>query len=108
VYRRLGRRERAVVSTGERIAVVAGPSAALETGDFSRDGVLCSYMGFGSYDESEQKEGPSDLDDEEDDAVNVHESTHDGDVSFESDMSNEELVGQLSEMKDDGDGDDED
>jgi hypothetical protein len=58
-------------------------------------------MGFGSYDESEQKDGPEDLDDEEDGAVNVHESDHDGDVSFESDMSNEELVDQLDTMRDD-------
>ncbi|NHN42554.1 death domain-associated protein [Halorubellus sp. JP-L1] len=59
-------------------------------------------MGFGSYDESEQKDDDTDI--EENDAVNVHESEHDGDVSFESDLSNEELVDQLSHMKD---GDDE-
>lgn len=55
-------------------------------------------MGFGSYDESEQKDEATDIDD--DDAVNVHESDHDGDVSFESEMSNEELVDQLAHMKD--------
>jgi hypothetical protein len=55
-------------------------------------------MGFGSYDESEQKDDDTDFDD--DDAVNVHESEHDGDVSFESELSNEELVDQLSHMKD--------
>ena len=60
-------------------------------------------MGFGSYDESEQKDDNTDFDD--DDAVNVHESEHDGDVSFESEMSNEELVDQLSQMKGSGEDD---
>ena len=55
-------------------------------------------MGFGSYDESEQKDDDTEFDD--DDAVNVHESEHDGDVSFESELSNEELVDQLGQMKD--------
>lgn len=58
-------------------------------------------MGFGSYDESEQKDEDTDFDN--DDAVNVHESDHDGDVSFESEVSNEELVDQLSAMKEDDD-----
>jgi len=56
-------------------------------------------MGFGSYDESEQEEaGENDLDEE--DAVSVHENDHDGEVEFETDLSNEELVDQLDEMKD--------
>jgi hypothetical protein len=55
-------------------------------------------MGFGSYDESEQQDDDTDF--EDDDAVNVHESEHDDDVSFESELSNEELVDQLSRMKD--------
>ncbi|WP_439025845.1 DUF5786 family protein [Haloarchaeobius sp. DT45] len=55
-------------------------------------------MGFGSYDESEQQEQDNDID--EDDAVSVHEHDHDGTVEFEPDMSNEELVDQLQDMKD--------
>jgi hypothetical protein len=65
---------------------------------FSTLGLLCSHMGFGSYDESEQKDqDASDVDDN--DAVTVHENTHDGDISFESDASQDELLDQLDEMK---------
>ncbi|MCT9096134.1 DUF5786 family protein [Haloarchaeobius sp. HME9146] len=60
-------------------------------------------MGFGSYDESEQQDQNNDID--EDDAVSVHEHDHDGTVEFEPDMSNEELVDQLQDMKG-GDSDD--
>ena len=39
-------------------------------------------MGFGSYDESEQKDqDASDVDDN--DGVAVHENTHDGNISFD-------------------------
>ncbi len=55
-------------------------------------------MGFGSYDESEQKDQDAgDMDDN--DGVAVHENTHDGDVSFESDASQEELLDKLDDMK---------
>jgi hypothetical protein len=54
-------------------------------------------MGFGSYDESEQKDQESDFDEE--DAVNVHENSHEGDVSFDSDASQGELLDQLNEIK---------
>ena len=60
-------------------------------------------MGFGSYDESEQKDQSADID--EDEAVTVHETDHDGEVSFESEASQEELIGRLSEMKDDDEDD---
>lgn len=57
-------------------------------------------MGFGSYDESEQEDqSGSDID--ADDAVNVHEDDHDGEVTFESDASSEELVDRLQAIKDD-------
>ncbi|AGB31173.1 hypothetical protein C488_01599 [Natrinema pellirubrum DSM 15624] len=59
-------------------------------------------MGFGSYDESEQKEQTAD-DDEDVEAVNVHENDHHGEMSFESDVSTDELVDQLGAMKDDED-----
>jgi len=56
-------------------------------------------MGFGSYDESEQEsQGDTDIDDS--DAVNVHEHDHDGKVGVTGDASSEELLDQLSEMKD--------
>jgi len=61
-------------------------------------------MGFGSYDESEQKDQDSDFG--EDDAVNVHENSHEGDVSFDSDASQDELLDQLNEIKN-GDNEDE-
>ncbi|MFC4438062.1 MULTISPECIES: DUF5786 family protein [Natrialbaceae] len=55
-------------------------------------------MGFGSYDESEQQQQQSNDDDV--DAVNVHENDHDGQLSFESDVSTDQLVSQLGSMKD--------
>jgi hypothetical protein len=55
-------------------------------------------MGFGSYDESEQ--GKHDSDDiDENDGVSVHEHTHDGEVSFDSDASQDELLDKLDEIK---------
>jgi hypothetical protein len=61
-------------------------------------------MGFGSYDESEQKDQNVETDDA--DAVNVHENDHDGSVEFEfGDESS--LIDRLADMKDgadDGDG----
>jgi hypothetical protein len=61
-------------------------------------------MGFGSYDESEQ-ERQQQTNDEDDDGVNVHEHDHDGDVSVESDVSTDDLVSRLGEMRDDADDD---
>ncbi|WP_423999073.1 DUF5786 family protein [Haloarcula salina] len=56
-------------------------------------------MGFGSYDESEQKDNNVDADDSE--GVAVHENDHDGSVSFETEASTSDLVDKLGEMKDD-------
>ena len=56
-------------------------------------------MGFGSYDESEQRDESVEADGDE--GVTVHEKDHDGEVSFESELSTDELVGQLDAMKDD-------
>ena len=56
-------------------------------------------MGFGSYDESEQQD--QDVDADRSEAVNVHESDHDGEVSFETKLSTGDLVDKLDEMKDD-------
>ncbi|SDK89835.1 DUF5786 family protein [Natronorubrum texcoconense] len=63
-------------------------------------------MGFGSYDESEQQQQTAD-DEDDVEAVNVHENDHDGKMSFESDASTDELVSQLDAMKDDPDEEDE-
>lgn len=57
-------------------------------------------MGFGSYDESEQQNQEVD-DDDNSEGVAVHENDHKGEVTFETDASTEDLVGRLSEMKDD-------
>ena len=57
-------------------------------------------MGFGSYDESEQREQTAD-DEADVEAVNVHGNDHDGEMSFESDLSTDELVSQLDTMRDD-------
>jgi hypothetical protein len=54
-------------------------------------------MGFGSYDESEQRDDDSDIDEEA--GENVHANDHDGKVSFDTDESSEELVSRLDEMR---------
>jgi len=56
-------------------------------------------MGFGSYDESEQKDQSVDTDDSG--AVNVHQNDHDGSVDFDTDADSDELIDQLQSMKDD-------
>ena len=55
-------------------------------------------MGFGSYDESEQKDQENDFD--EDEGVTVHEHSHEGKISFDSDASQDELLDQLQDIKD--------
>lgn len=58
-------------------------------------------MGFGSYDESEQENQNLD-DDEEKEGVDV-DGGEEGDLSFESSESTDELVGKLDQMRDDDD-----
>ena len=58
-------------------------------------------MGFGSYDESEQKDQNVQTDAA---AVNVHGNDHDGDVEFEFDETWSSLIDRLDDMKDDDDG----
>jgi len=60
---------------------------------------LGSRMGFGSYDESEQKDQSVDTDDDK--GVNVHENDHDGEVSFDTEADSDELIDQLQSMKED-------
>jgi hypothetical protein len=54
-------------------------------------------MGFGSYDESEQKD--QNVDTDEDDGVAVHENDHEGEVSFETEASTDELLDKLGDIK---------
>lgn len=58
-------------------------------------------MGFGSYDESEQKN--QEINDDEAEGVSVHENEHQGEVTFESEASADDLVDQLQDIKADSD-----
>jgi len=60
-------------------------------------------MGFGSYDESEQENQEITTDEGETEGVAIHDSDHDGEVSFETGASTDELVGRLADIKDDED-----
>ena len=57
-------------------------------------------MGFGSYDESEQQDQDIDTDDDSGGA-SIHDNDHEGEISYETDASTDDLVARLSEMKDD-------
>lgn len=61
-------------------------------------------MGFGSYDESEQ-ERQNQNNDEEHEGVEV-DGGDQGELSFESTASTDELVGKLAEMRDADEDDD--
>ena len=54
-------------------------------------------MGFGSYDESEQREVDADFSDE--DAVDADGVDHVGTVEFQNGASNDELIDRLQEIK---------
>ncbi len=54
-------------------------------------------MGFGSYDESEQQDQTVDA--SEEGAVKAHETDFDGSVEFDADATTDELLGTLSEIK---------
>lgn len=56
-------------------------------------------MGFGSYDESEQRDDTVTAD-ESDQNVRVHEHEHNGELSFESNASADDLLSQLDSIKD--------
>lgn len=55
-------------------------------------------MGFGSYDESEQQNQEINTDDESE-GVAVHENDHEGELTFESHASTDDLVDQLKSIK---------
>ena len=58
-------------------------------------------MGFGSYDESEQRDVEADFD--EDDAVRTEEDPHEGTLEFENGASSHELIDRLTEIRGDPD-----
>ncbi|MFB6198095.1 MAG: DUF5786 family protein [Halobacteriaceae archaeon] len=55
-------------------------------------------MGFGSYDESEQQDQEFGEDDQGE-GVSVEENKHEGEVTFESEASADDLVDQLQDIK---------
>lgn len=55
-------------------------------------------MGFGSYDESEQQTQEV-TDDDDSEGVTVHDNNHEGNVTFETDTSADELLDQLEDIK---------
>lgn len=56
-------------------------------------------MGFGSYDESEQREQTVDAGRDDGEGVNVHENAHDGEMTFETGASTDDLVDKLGDIK---------
>lgn len=55
-------------------------------------------MGFGSYDESEQQNQNVDAEDDGE-GVTVHDNDHEGEVTFETDASTDDLVDRLQDIK---------
>jgi len=55
-------------------------------------------MGFGSYDESEQQNQNVDAEDDGE-GLSVHENDHEGEVTFETDASTDDLVDRLQDIK---------
>ena len=56
-------------------------------------------MGFGSYDESEQENQNLDSDIDESASVDTEEHAHTGEVDYEIDASNDELLDKLKDIK---------
>jgi hypothetical protein len=57
-------------------------------------------MGFGSYDESEQRNQETTVEDDAE-GVTVRENDHEGELRFESGASTTDLVDRLETMRDD-------
>ncbi|MDZ7702639.1 MAG: DUF5786 family protein [Halobacteriales archaeon] len=62
-------------------------------------------MGFGSYDESEQRDETPDTDEEG--AETVNRTGFDGELGYESGANTDDLLDQLGEIKADREADDE-
>ena len=58
-------------------------------------------MGFGSYDESDQRSPEVATDDEGADDVDVHENEYDGTLTYDSAASTTDLLSQLQSIKED-------
>lgn len=56
-------------------------------------------MGFGSYDESEQQNREINADDDESEGISVHENDYEGELTFESGTSVNDLINQLDHIK---------
>ena len=56
-------------------------------------------MGFGSYDESEQRSQDIATEEQDSEGVNVHENAHEGKMTFETGASTNDLVDKLGEIK---------
>lgn len=56
-------------------------------------------MGFGSYDESEQQAQDVSTGDDDGEAVNVHENDHEGELTFDTNASTDDLLDKLGEIK---------
>lgn len=63
-------------------------------------GLVVTNMGFGSYDETEQENQASGSDIDSSESVDMGETNHEGDVTFETDASEDELLDKLQDMKD--------
>ena len=66
---------------------------------FLTHGRCVSYMGFGSYDESEQGNQDVEADLDEADSVPTNSDGHGGAVEFEFTASNDELLDRLGDIK---------
>ncbi|WP_435100441.1 DUF5786 family protein [Halarchaeum sp. P4] len=56
-------------------------------------------MGFGSYDESEQERQQLDSADDDGEGVQTEHNAHEGQVEYEIDASNDELLEKLQDIK---------
>lgn len=64
-------------------------------------------MGFGSYDESEQQQQNTGTEDDEEAAVVSHENEYEGSMTLETGGSTDDLLGQLQDIKEKKEVDDE-
>ena len=60
-------------------------------------------MGFGSYDESEQRDPDYGSGEGDEEDVDLHKHDHEGSNTFENGASTEDLVDRLAGIKDDED-----
>jgi hypothetical protein len=56
-------------------------------------------MGFGSYDESEQQNQEVTTGDDDSESVDVHDNAYEGEVSYQSNASTDDLLDKLEDIK---------